>query len=101
VADSPYDKVRAVYTVLKTQMQERFSPDHYVAIAGGKIVGDSDSLDILREKVLELKLKEADVMFDQVGYDALEFREYPGWFLAEAAVDYWVACLLPTAASEQ
>jgi hypothetical protein len=101
MADSHYDEVRAVYLALKKQMEESFPPEHYVAIAGGKMVADADSLDELRRKVRTLELNEENVMFDQVGYDMLEFREYPGWGTAEALVDYWIACLMPTGTNKE
>lgn len=100
MSNDPYGDVRTVYDALKKEMAGRFPPEHYVAIAGGKMVADAVSNEELRQKVRALGLNEAKVMFDKVGFDMLEFDGWPGWILMNAAVEYWVECLLSAQSKE-
>ena len=78
---------------LKKEIDTRFPYGRFVAIAGGKLVADADSIDGLKTPLAEVGLRLDDVAIDQAGIK--QEWEYFGWDLTNAMVGHWIQCVLP------
>jgi hypothetical protein len=97
MTDDPLSRVQAAYAVLKRAIDERFPYGRFVAIAGGKLVANAESIEGLKNELAALCLTLADVAIDQAGV-VQEFK-YLGWITTEATIGHWIECVLPTSES--
>ena len=65
-----FARASAAYAVLKKSMDERYPHGRFVAIAGGKLVADAESIEELKAALSAIGLALDDVAIDQAGIGA-------------------------------
>jgi hypothetical protein len=93
MSDDPYSRAEAAYAILKKSMDERFPHGRFVAIAGGKLVADAESIEGLKVPLAAIGLTLDNVAIDQAGIK--QEWEYLGWTTTEAMIGHWIECVLP------
>lgn len=83
----------AAYAILKKVIDDRYPYGRFVAIAGGKLVADAESLERLKAPLAAVGLTLDDVAIDQAGIK--QEWEYLGWITTEAMIGHWIECVLP------
>ncbi len=83
----------AAYAILKKSMDERYPYGRFVAIAGGKLVADAESIEQLEVALSAIGLTLDQVAIDQAGIE--QKIEYLGWTTTSALLGHWIECVLP------
>lgn len=83
----------AAYAVLKKSIEECYPHGQFVAIAGGELVADAESIEGLTVALSAIGLSFEDVVAAQAGIEPV--NKYLGYLLTSILSAHWIKCVLP------